>query len=39
MDATLPKAPVENRLNFFSTNHVTADKISELSFKTRGRKV
>jgi hypothetical protein len=37
--AHLPNASVENRSNFFSTKHVTADKIKMLSFKTRGRKV
>ena len=31
--------PVENERKNFSTKHVSDDKISMLSFKTRGRKV
>jgi hypothetical protein len=34
-----PNPAVENDTNFFSTKHVTADKINQLGFKTCGRKV
>ena len=36
---TPEKAAVENAVKNFSTKYVTSDKISKLSFKTRGRKV
>jgi hypothetical protein len=34
-----PNPAVENDTNFFSTKHVTPDKVNQLGFKTRGRKV